>query len=197
MLDYFESEALQYHTKSSRGLWGLFKKKELQSVDQLLSPSHNASLLDIGCGPGIYADYFQKKYALDVTALDRSPAMITEVLRINDKIKATVQDAGDLTKLQQKFQSIIALGMLEFNQEAQSFFNATYDLLETNGKMVILFPNDGMIGKIYKFWHERRQCNVTIRSIDDYNLMARKAGFQVIELRRPTCLSVTVLLMKK
>jgi ubiquinone/menaquinone biosynthesis C-methylase UbiE len=174
MIEYFEKRAPAYREKSGRALWNVFRKLEFAAVGKLLALHNGERLLDLGCGAGFYAAGFKKSFALEILAVDCSPAMLREVAA--QDIPTWLGRAEDIPE-GRRFDKILAAGMMEFVEDPAKVFAKCARLLEPGGKLVILIPTAGWRGFLYRAVHEWRGCPAFIRSRKEYARLAMVSGF--------------------
>lgn len=174
MNSYFEKRARTYANKSSKGLWSILKKQELRAVEKLLAPEKNKKLIEFGCGTGFYSLYFKTKYSLNVLGVDNSPGML-EVANTQgiSTVNLSLENLPELGK----FDYALAAGVLEFIESPETVFGNFAQCLPLNGKVVLLIPAQGVMGFLYKIYHEFFGCSVFIRSREEYTRLAEKNGF--------------------
>jgi SAM-dependent methyltransferase len=77
-------------------------------------PRRGRSLLEVGCGPGIFLDFFHRG-GFDVTGLDKSPVMVQAAReRLGDKAECNIGDADHLPYDTDQFDYVALLTVLEF-----------------------------------------------------------------------------------
>lgn len=196
MNSYFEQRAGSYWKKSQSGIWGVVKKREMQTVENLLLPEKLSSLLDIGCGPGLYADYLSKKFQLSVTGIDSSPSMIkaarNNVPQADFHLKTLSEFSPDI-----HFDYALAIGLFEFVADPEESFLRISTLLKENGKLVILIPETGLSGLLYEWLHKKQGCPTFVRSADFYIRLGKKCGLIFKAEKRATPLSRAISFRKK
>jgi SAM-dependent methyltransferase len=120
-------------------------KKEIDYIDSLIkkhSKKDNISVLDLGCGTGIHANYLSEK-GYTVTGIDFSEDMIAIA---NQKKKPNTEffvfDATDF-KLGKKYDIILSLfhvvSYQTTNRNVDSLFRNVYEHLEENGIFIFDF----------------------------------------------------------
>ena len=103
-----------------RGAFALKMEKRL--ISRLIStwPRRNQRLLDVGCGPGLFLEFFWQS-GFDVSGLDASAAMIKAAKeRLGAKADLHVGQGAHLPFDDNEFDFVSLLTVLEFTEEAQA-----------------------------------------------------------------------------
>jgi 2-polyprenyl-3-methyl-5-hydroxy-6-metoxy-1,4-benzoquinol methylase len=74
--DYFDVAAADYRKRSERFPWSWIRGREARAVDEALGPVAGLSVLDLGCGAGLYAGRVLAQGARRVVAVDLVEAMV-------------------------------------------------------------------------------------------------------------------------
>jgi SAM-dependent methyltransferase len=99
-------QSVERRESSATAGWKISEREKFLSC---LRSSGAQSLMDLGSGPGVHAEYFRNQ-GLDVTCVDLSPAMVE---RCRGKgFEAYVCDALDLAGLGMIFDAVFALNSL-------------------------------------------------------------------------------------
>lgn len=193
-------DAIKYHSEVSKKFDNHYYKSSLfKERFQIWSSLINKYLrkedvvLDAGCGSGIFSFYIAKK-GNKVTAIDGSAKMIGlckmrsidyENIDINFLIKRL--PFGEISSFG-KFDLIISSSVLEYIIEYQQCLDDFKTLLNTNGILIISFPNEKSIyRKIEKIlfsifkkpkYLEFVKNMLTIKKLN--NIMEKK-GFEILE----------------
>ncbi len=149
----------------SSGHWKVFKYNPNKSIQQNAGFSHTAeveeaiekvkskltstlsnyvkkdeTLLDFGCGPGIYMKLLSDTYK--VIGIDISEGMLQHASQLlpNNKF---YQGNFITLPIQEKFKAIYSISVLEYVPVSQIklFFKKCYDLLESGGIIFIQYPH--------------------------------------------------------
>ena len=118
-------------------------RKRFLDTTKIVGDCNGANILDIGCGPGVYAQYFSKKGAY-ITAVDVSQKMIE--LAKKNLSEAGVKDfkllQGDFLKINfdNQFDYIIAIGVFDYvnRQDIDRYLDKMVRL--ARGKVIVTFP---------------------------------------------------------
>lgn len=118
----------------------------LKSFAELVSKYSNESesLLDLGCGSGIFSHYFNSK-GFDVTGVDISQGMIDHCLKkdyqYSDKIKYKAGSLYDIHHQLEIYNNVVCSSVLEYVDDAHLFMELIFKLMSEKGKLYITIPN--------------------------------------------------------
>jgi len=104
--------------------------------------NENASVLDIGCGPGNITKYLlSKNPSYKITGIDYAPNMIELAKQNNPKAKFQVLNSKNISSLKQKFDGIICGFCIPYltPSETQQFISDCSDLLNEKGVLYLSF----------------------------------------------------------
>ncbi|HPU95088.1 MAG TPA: class I SAM-dependent methyltransferase [Candidatus Gracilibacteria bacterium] len=112
-------------------------------------PKTNASIFEIGCGPGNITKYLlSKRSDLKIYGIDVAPSMIELARQNNPTAKFDVMDCRNIGEINQDFDGIVCGFCLPYLSEgdARKLLIDSFNLLTENGMMYISFvegdPND-------------------------------------------------------
>ncbi|MFD0964997.1 class I SAM-dependent DNA methyltransferase [Pseudofulvibacter geojedonensis] len=131
--------------------------------------NHNASLLEVGCGPGNVTKYIlDRRPNYNILGIDIAKNMITLAKNNNPSADFKIMNALDIDKLNQKFNGIISAFCFPYlsKEEVFTFIKKCSALLLPNGLLYIstmedLYANSRYItsssGKntAYQYFHEK------------------------------------------
>ena len=112
---------------------------ERPSLQALLGDLTDCNVLDLGCGPGIYAEYLLSQGVNSLTCLDRSEAMIEIVKsKFGEEVSAYVQDLslGLPEEASNSMDVIISPLVLHYLEDLTLIFKEIHRVLKPNGYMV-------------------------------------------------------------
>ena len=113
----------------------------------------NASLLDIGCGPGIITGYLlSKNPELLIDGIDISPNMILLAQKKYPTATFKVMDSRDIKIIRKKYDGALCGFCLPYlsDSESSSLIKDVYDLLNENGIFYISFVEGDPVDSGYK-----------------------------------------------
>lgn len=172
---YFDARAPHYDRLSAKGLWSKVRQLESRVLFRLLGPLIGVDVLDLGCGSGFYSERMAKKGA-NVFGVDSSAAMIRELHKKG--IEGKRADIPGL-RLGRKFRVIVAAGLVEFLEDERALFSVARSHCAPGGRLLLLVPRAGLVGRAYEAWHSWAGCRAKTRSVDALSEAAAKAGWEL------------------
>jgi 2-polyprenyl-3-methyl-5-hydroxy-6-metoxy-1,4-benzoquinol methylase len=112
----------------------------------------NDSVLDIGCGSGLFLEKAMEKTE-HVTGLEYNDLAIEKCKekRINNVIKSNIEDFSKNNI--EGFDIVCAFQVLEHISNVKSFIESCLKVLKPNGKLIIGVPNNNPYLYKYDIWH--------------------------------------------
>jgi SAM-dependent methyltransferase len=153
--------------------------KELEYLDGCLSGWHKAKakevirllegrkLLDVGCGIGTFTKAFADS-GFDVTGMDMSERCLNKARRINAAFfREDICSPDKLEKMHGRFDSVVALDVLEHIKDEHAALAGISNLLKPNGTFVLTVPAFSFLYSSYdkKIEHKRRYSAPGVRSL--------------------------------
>ena len=113
-----------------------FKERERSEFLKVLKTERQKSLLEIGCGPGRDAQFFQNQ-GFQVLAVDNAPTMVK--LATEKGVTAQVLDCYNLDQIDQTFDAVYTLNCLLHipKKDIGQIFNLISTRLNGNGLMYL------------------------------------------------------------
>ena len=113
-----------------------FKKRERSEFLKVLKAERRKSLLEIGCGPGRDAQFFQSQ-GFQILAVDNAPTMVK--LTVEKGVTAQVLDCYDLDQVDETFDAVYTLNCLLHipKKDICHIFNLIATRLNGNGLMYL------------------------------------------------------------
>ena len=117
-----------------------------ETITNILTKNYNiygASILDVGCGTGLLADYLNKqKYQIMIDGIDLSPEMIQIAIKRNYYNEVRVTDVFDITLPQsKKYDFIISSGMFTHNHVGPTAVENILNFLDKDGVFIFTVRN--------------------------------------------------------
>lgn len=114
---------------------------------KLLEPQPSDSILDVGCGPGVWSLELASKYGCNITGIDLDENDIrfaNKVSQINhlDNCHFTCAEATKLNFEPESFDKVMCIAVLEHIEEDNLAIENMARVLRENGILVGLVPND-------------------------------------------------------
>jgi len=158
------------------------KRQEIDCLMNLLSPRKGESVLDVGCGSGLYGKLIDQTGA-KVLCIDISPKMV-DVVR-NAGLDAEVHDVESL-ELGRRFDKILCAGPLEFCRHPSKALANLRCHVCSDGCLVLSTLNVSIIGFVYYVYHLSHGFRITLFSLKRIAALLVKAGFRVDVVKKPT-----------
>ena len=105
--------------------------------------------LDIGCGIGNFANYFQDYFGIDIIK-----SALEELKIKHQKNNVLVSDAENLPFKKESFSFIIAVEVLQYIRDKEKFFDEIFRVMKPNSYAVIITQNPNSI--IWRIRQKRR-----------------------------------------
>ena len=150
------------------------------TFDDLLNVlDSNASILELGCGPGNVIKYFSdKRSTLQLTGFDLAPEMIKRAKEINPYANFILQDIRDLNAFTEQYDTVIGAFCLPYLSPADltAFFKDISRLTKENGYVYLScmegdpdksgFEKTSFTGdsELYIYYHERAHLEKLLRA---------------------------------
>lgn len=107
--------------------------------------NENASILDVGCGPGNVTQYLlQKRSSFNILGLDIAPNMVA-LAKVNNPLASfKVMDCLNISDLNEAYQGIICAFLLPYlsKEQAIEFIKSAVNLLKKDGLLYISTMED-------------------------------------------------------
>ena len=146
------------------------------------------SILDIGCGSGVYLKYALDKDAKMVTGIDPAPNMLKiSQERLNDKSYENkyelIEGAFlDLT-IEKKYDHVIVMGVMDYIEHPIEFLSGLKKVL--NGSAAISFPSKHWFRTpIRNFRYKLRNCPVYFYNEKIITSLLTDSGFSNFEINK-------------
>lgn len=175
---YFDEAALPSYTHSNRLMSYLFWKR-IENALQMANPTPNSSILDFGCGGAVTFKWLNErgcKIAGCENQFFEMSKKVCEFLEIN----ACLYD--DVFKINNRFDTIFALDVLEHVDELDKYLHKLKALLADKGQFVVSGPTENYLYKIGRSL-AGFSGHYHVRNIYDIEKAMVSAGFQRVRLK--------------
>ncbi|MSS71045.1 MAG: class I SAM-dependent methyltransferase [Candidatus Latescibacteria bacterium] len=193
--DYFERCADRFDGFYKEGHGSLFQRlahvvfrkpglvRRFQATVDILGDVRGKTLLDVGCGSGIYAIYFARKGA-EVTGIDFSEPMLSLARKNagdeNCKIDL-IKDDFLKRPLEARFDHALFIGVFDYvkKNDLLSYFEKALQV--TDQKIIATFPKRYTVLQtpIRYFWLKRQNCPVYFYTRRQIRALARQADLSL------------------
>lgn len=147
---HFDNVAHYYSDFRNKGIVGKLVKKEITATIALLPSIKNKTVIDLGCGAGLYTKLAKDRGA-NVTSLDFSFAMAKITQKIEKKIiVSTINNA----KFKNKFDMAICGGALEFIEDIPGALINISNLLKPDGIFILVYTKKTIGSLLYLLHHK-------------------------------------------
>lgn len=172
---YFEHAAKSYEQKIEKNIfWKLIKSREEKAVLGQVVSYVARDFLDLGSGTGYYAERIKARGGV-VTCVDQSKGMI-EILRAKEF--SAIESSIEVLRVDKQYDYVIAAGCFEFVPELDSAYKVAATHLKVGGRLIILHPRAGVIGRCYQLIHFLWKCPTYMRSINEHRCVALKYNLE-------------------
>lgn len=134
------------------GSYKLMRTQWIANMLQLLCRQNNKKqlqLLDLGCGDGRLAPFWQSVTGAETYALELSPMAVEKAQRLFPSVIYTQGDATNTPYENQVFDIIVCQEVLEHIEQQALLINEAARILKPGGQLILTTPN--------KFYFDRRK----------------------------------------
>ena len=157
---YFSKVAINYDKKSNSFPWDILRNYEKKKILSFIKYNKYEQILELGSGAGYYTNIFLR-FAKKIYAVDLSLSML-------DKIKSlkVIKIVGDVEKikLKRKFDLILCLGVLEFNNNYDGILKNISIHSHKKTNILIMMPYNNLFSKFYSIFHKINKISLNIKS---------------------------------
>ncbi len=176
---YFDSAAADYRKRSERFPWSWIRGREARAVDAAVGSLADRSVLDLGCGAGLYAGRALARGARRVVGVDLVEAMVRN---LPPGVEGVVADAASL-RLGETFDRVISAGLLEFVPDPVTIFATIEAHLGADGRAAILFPAPLPAVLVYQAFHLSHGVRIRIFNRKAIAALAAGVGMRILDFR--------------
>lgn len=192
-LDYFNTVSANYDEMVNKGILAIARTRERKAVLDFASLKlPGGTLIDVGCGNGFYSLY-AKKQGMKVHSVDLSPSMVQRLEGIVDR--AEVADIETIPT-QQRYDRVICAGVLDFVLLPEVAFSNLCQLVERNGRLVVLCPRKGPGGLLYRLEKSFFGIRVNLYTKEWFAEMASKYGLTLLAYAYPLPTNIALVFTK-
>jgi SAM-dependent methyltransferase len=177
--EYFNRQAANYHTASTRRPWSWLRSKESDAVLSLAGRLDGALVLELGCGAGFYTRALLARGAAHVWAVDRASEMLGALPR--DHVTPVLGDAADVS-LGRTFAHILAAGIFEFVEPARVLANAAAHAAP-GARLVVLYSAPTLAGRALRAFHAAHGIDARLHARKEFDEAALASGWRIEEWR--------------
>ena len=184
LIESYEKHAHQRESSTT----DKFKERERSEFLKLLKAERRKTILEIGCGPGRDAQFFQSQ-GLQALAVDNAPTMVK--LTAEKGVPAQVLDCYDLDQIDDTFDAVYTLNCLLHipKKDIDHIFSLIATRLNGNGLMYLgLWGGENFEGileqdtyepkRFFSFWEAEKLLEVIQQSfrLEYYRLLNPREG---------------------
>jgi 2-polyprenyl-3-methyl-5-hydroxy-6-metoxy-1,4-benzoquinol methylase len=166
--------AATYGDAADDGWFAWIRAREARLVYGELEVQQGSSVLDAGCGPGLYAGEIHAR-GHTVWAVDFALEMV-ERARAN----ATYCEQADIEELElgRTFDRVLCLGVLEWVRSPAMAMSRLARHVAPGGRLVVLVPRTGPGGWIYQHQKRKHQLSARLFSPRTMKQLGEDAGLK-------------------
>lgn len=150
----------------------------------------NATLLEIGCGPGNITKYLlSHRPDFDIFGIDIAPNMIELARKNNPAANFAVMDSRQINRLDKKYDGIIAGFCLPYLSPAEinELISNAYDLLNEDGLIYLSFVEGdtgnsefktGVAGRVYFYYHDLNNLKEQLTKTKFYGIETTRVNYK-------------------
>lgn len=179
----------------------LFRKSMRLRFDKVIKgcePLDSKTLLDVGCGPGLFSVTMAKGGLKKAVGIDFAEEMISiantkaKQFDVEDKCQFITIDAMKFNS-DEKFDYTIVMGVMDYIENAPGFIQHLKSM--TKGKIFLSFPvDDGLMAAQRRFRY-RKRCPLymyTERSLDDLLMSTAEGRYKIEKIARDFFVTINV-----
>ncbi len=149
--------AATYGDPTDDGWFAKVRAREVRLVYELLDVRDTSSVLDAGCGSGVYAKALHAG-GHEVWAVDFAPEMVE---RVRGHVSFCGQADVEELALGRRFDRVLCAGVLEWVKSPETAVARIAGHVAPGGRLVVLVPRTGPGGWIYQ--HQKRKHGLSAR----------------------------------
>jgi len=166
--------AATYGDAADDGWFAWVRAREARLVYRMLELDGGATVLDAGCGPGLYARRMHLQ-GHEVWAVDFAPEMVERVsAHVSHSQQADVEELA----LGRTFDRVLCLGVLEWVRCPQTAVKRLAAHLAPGGRLVLLVPRTGPGGWVYQYQKRKHSLAARLYSTSAMRKLGEEAGLR-------------------
>jgi len=208
---YWQKDARNFHSQYEKNspkssyFTHKFLKKRYDVITEMLNVQQKR-ILDVGCGNGLFIEYCFDKGASSIVGVDYSQKMIDtakEKLKdYNNKAILFCEDFFSLNLLKKDFDTILAIGLLDYVKDPGSALKRFFDFLKPNGELIVTIPEKWspffflrirFLGTFFRKSILKIPPIITALSLKDAESLINNAGFKIEQKK---CIQKTMWIFK-
>jgi 2-polyprenyl-3-methyl-5-hydroxy-6-metoxy-1,4-benzoquinol methylase len=163
-----------YGDVADDGWFAWVRAREARLVYRALDLRGSVSVLDAGCGPGLYAMVIQGR-GHEVWAIDFAPEMVARARgHVTHVEQADIEDLA----LGRTFDRVLCVGVLEWVQSPEKALQRLAEHLAPGGRLVILVPRTGPGGWIYQYQKRKHSLAARLYSPSGMRRLGEAVGLR-------------------
>jgi 2-polyprenyl-3-methyl-5-hydroxy-6-metoxy-1,4-benzoquinol methylase len=166
--------AATYGDVADDGWFAWVRAREARLVYRMLKLRAGASVLDAGCGPGLYARPIHE-LGHEVWAVDFAPEMMQ---RVKGHVSRCEQADVEELALGRAFDRVLCLGVLEWVRCPATALRRLANHVAPGGRLVILVPRRGPGGWIYQYQKRKHRLSARLYSPSGLRRLGEAAGLR-------------------
>jgi 2-polyprenyl-3-methyl-5-hydroxy-6-metoxy-1,4-benzoquinol methylase len=161
-----------YGNADDDGWFAWVRAREARLVYEQLDIPAGASVLDAGCGPGLYAKVLHGR-GHEVWAVDFAPEMVE---RARGHVTHVQQGDVEEMALGRAFDRVLCLGVLEWVRSPETALACLARHTAPGGRLVVLVPRTGPGGWIYQYQKRKHRLSARLYSPRGMRALGEAAG---------------------
>lgn len=169
--------------KGSKVLEYDFTETKNTLLKELSSQKKNESILEIGCGVGVWTKIIGGK-CKQITAIDLSEKMIEKAKKRFPKAKYYCEDFLKFN-CKEKFDKIFSIRVIEYAEDKELFVKKCSELLKRNGKLTIITKDNPNLWDIINInWFQKKINHNELKKVFEKNGF-NKISISPVNVRTP------------
>lgn len=177
---HYNAHSSDYDLKRASGYLSWLGKREHEAVLRAIGPVCGNTILDAGCGTGIYTAFLRARGA-NTYGVDISEGMIA--VYMNRNFHGQVADIQSM-KIKHQFDKAICIGVLEFCPDPAAALRSIFEHLKEGGKLILLYPHTSVLGRFYQLYHAFHHIQIRLFSNRDLETISSQNSLILCHIRK-------------